>query len=354
VTGSTSPATGTGVALDAAGDQFVTGTIRTAASAFGYVAKYLPGGTTPDATFGSPFTPGLAVFRVSAAGTTYATESHGIAVTSAGAVDVVGSLASPTGTLAYFAQLSSAGDFQADRPPSLFAGQTGTAPNSFNGVALGGADRAVVTGTFSDSAAPDGGLAVAKFDADGSFLTDAFIHLGIRSAGQGIAVNAAGTTAYVAGLLVPSTYPGYTDAFFGKLDVTTEIMRTSFWYITFGDRDDSVFNGVAVNPTPPGEAYFAGTYSEASFLGYSYSLAINADFSNMMDPLVDHYWSTDSLGFRSSAAAVAVGPSGSVYLAGTFRDPMTNQTTIRLTKLDSALNPVGAPVLVGSPTGSGS
>jgi hypothetical protein len=263
VTGSTSPATGTGVALDAAGDQLVTGTIHTAASAFGYVAKYLPGGTTLDATFGNPFTPGLAVFRFSAAGTTYATESHGIAVTSTGAVDVVGSMAAPASTFAYFAQLSSTGDFQADQPPSLFGSLTGAAPFSFNGIALDGSDRAVVAGVFSDAALPAGGLAVAKFDADGSFLTDVFFHLGTRSAGNGIAVNAAGTTAYAAGSLVPSASARYTDAFFGKLDVTTEIMRTSFWYIDFGNSGDAVFNGAAVNPTPPGEAYFAGTFSYA-------------------------------------------------------------------------------------------
>jgi hypothetical protein len=106
-----------------------------------------------------------------------------------------------------------------------------------------------------------------------------------------------------------------------------------------------------VNPTPPGEAYFAGTFSYAQFPGYSTALALNADFSNTTDPLVNFYQSSD---FRSSAAGVAVGPSGSVYLVGTSTNPATMRNNIQLTRMDGALNVVGTPVLVGSPTDSGS
>jgi hypothetical protein len=160
---------------------------------------------------------------------------------------------------------------------------------------------------------------------------------------------AGGTTAYVAGSLLNGRS---TDEQFGKLDITTGITPVRFWLAEYGPGYDFVLNGAAVNPTPPGEAYFAGTlFYNRFYPGYSSPQALNADFSNTTNPFVDFYYPND---FTSSVAAVAVGPSGSVYLAGTSRDPMTMQTTIQLTKLDGALNPVGTPVLVGSPTGTGS
>jgi hypothetical protein len=213
VTGTTGAATGRGVAVDAADNQFVTGLYDNGTTKSSYVKKYRADGT-PDPVYPAP------TLQVLLGGVTYDTEGHGIAVEpTTGNVDLVGAAFDPrTGNhAAFFAQYNPAGTLI-----NLVIYGNNPNPNSFDGVTVDAAGDVAFTGTLFVDAVGHNELTVGALPAGGSLIVLNYALSGItgNSAGLGIAIDGGGATAYIAGSAV-ATPGGLQKGLVGRIDRNT-------------------------------------------------------------------------------------------------------------------------------------
>jgi hypothetical protein len=326
VTGTAGTATGRGVAVDASDNQFVTGLLDDGTTRSAFVRKYLPDGT-PDPAF-------FVGLRVSFNGAFYDTEGHGVAVDpTTGNVDLVGTAVDPaTGNnIAFFAQLGPTGallniaDYGND--PN---------PNSFDSVTVDPAGDVAFTGTLSVPAVGHNELAVGAVPAGGALLVLTYdLQSTVGSAGLGIAVDSAGTTAYLAGSAV-ATPGGPLEGLVGWIDRNNPTM-INFRPIA-SPAGDVVANAVAVNAAG---AYFAVTLpGAAAVVRFDPTLATLLNEYDFADPTV-------------SVTALTLGPAGNVYLTGQSLNAASGNLTAQVSALDDALNLTNTAQVGGSGTDAG-
>jgi len=323
--GSSGPDVGQAIAVDAAGNAYITG--YTMSTAFP---------TTPGAYI--PRDPGgndnafVAALNARGDGLRYSTYlgggddtfGRGIAVDAGGAAYATGSTAASNYPTTPGAAATAGGGYVTKLTPdggvsySTFIGGAGA------GVAVDGAGAAYVTG---------GGF-TTKLSADGHSIV---YSTGIGGAGAGIAV--VGGDAYVAGYTespgiatsgaYDRYYAGHGDAFATKLDAGGRIAYATY----LGGSDYDGGTGVAVNAT--GDAYVTGFTRSADFptddrpfgggMCYGGDLDQGRDvpcpdaFVTELDPLGQSLLYSTFLGGgdEDEGQAIALDASGDVYVTGT-------------------------------------
>jgi hypothetical protein len=349
VTGSPHTATGEGVAVDSSDSQYVVGSAVLdladgGTATFGFIAKYLPHSTTLDPAFngGAPVT-----FRLNfgSAGV-YDIDLHAVTVDAdpnQGNVDVVGSgTNTATGNqLAIFVTFDRTGTFVGG---AGFGSTTGTDPNNLTGIAPDGMGDVVFTGTAFVS--PGTAQLVFGFLPDGSTGVQAFVYDFspdfTSSGGNGIAIDAGATFAYVTGTLTAPDSGSTKLGFAGQIPIDGQFGLSGF---VFQDTDangaligDFVLSGTAVNNNT-GESYFVGT-AAASGGGTS---GVVLRFTN--DPVNGFTFDqnaslllTDDPQNSISLTGVAVDQNtGNVYIVGSALNTDTGNLNVLVGQFDDLL-----------------
>ena len=359
--GGASGVTLTGIAVDSAGGAVVTGYSSSpfpatpgayqTAGATGFVLKLSAAGDRID--FASVFPARPAALALDAAASVYVTGSTGPAfATTPGAAQprIGGGCAGPSCSDAFLLKLS------ADGAKAVYASFLGgSAEDVARAVAVDSAGQAYLTGDTASSDFPStsgaaqpkaggprlndgsqwfGDAFVAKFDPSGGKLIYA-TYLGGSKAdrGTGIAVDSLGG-AYVAGATTSSDFPvtagayqtrygggpDYVDvagdAFAVKLDATGRVAYST--YLGGKGRDSAA----AIALDSAGRAYLAGVSESTDFpttAGAIPNCRAGGPFVAVLDPNGAGLVSSTGvagIGF-DTAAAMALGPSDAVYLAGT-------------------------------------
>jgi hypothetical protein len=352
---------GVGIAVDSAGNAYVTGTTDSSEATF-------PVTVGPDLTFNGSFDAFVA--KVNPAGTALVYAGYiggagndqgvGIAVDSAGNAYVTGATDSPETTFpvtvgpdltfngsfdAFVAKVNPAGT------ALVYAGYIGGAGNDQGvGVAVDSAGNAYVTGatdspeaTFPVTVGPDltfnGGSFdgfVAKVNATGTALAYAgYIGGAGFDQGVGIGVDSAGN-AYVSGLTDSSettfpvavgpdlTFNGSFDAFVAKVNATGTALAYA-GYIGGAGFDQGV--GIAVDSA--GNAYVTGTTdsSEATFpVAVGPDLAFNGSFDAFVAKVNPAGTALVYAGYIGGAGSdqgvgIAVDSAGNAYVTGATDSP---------------------------------
>jgi sugar lactone lactonase YvrE len=327
VTGTPVTATGRGVAVDASDNQFVTGQLDNGMTRSAYLRKYLPNGT-PDPTFT------FVALRVSVGGVLYDTDAHGVAVDpTTGNVEQVGTAVDPaTGNhVGFFAQYSPAGTLL-----NIAAYGNDLNPNSFDSVTVDPAGDVAFTGTLSAPALGYSELAVGALPAGGSLAVLPYnLSMTAGSAGLGIAVDSAGTTAYVAGFATPAA-GGFQEGVVGRIDRNNP---TALTYRPITNPGGNVAaNAVAVNASG---VYFAATLPGiAAVARFDPTLATVLNEYDVADPTV-------------TFTALTLDGAGNVYVTGQSLNAATGNLTAQLTQFDGALNLLNTAQVGGSGTDAG-
>jgi len=332
---------GRAIAVDSAGNAYVTGTTT---------STNFPTQNPLQAANGANGTSYVFVTELNATGTAlvYSTflggnglqQGNGIAVDSAGNAYVAGSTTSPSfptknplpaasggafggGTDAFVAELNATGtalvystyfgpptgawmrDIGTTLQYSTYV--AGSANYQANGIAVDAAGNAYVTGYTWPKSGPGTLAFVAKMNATGTALAYSTYLGGTNTSyGQGIAVDSAGN-AYVTGYTTSVNFPtknpfqaanaGYEDAFVAKLNVT----GTALIYSTYlgGSYDD---RGYAIAVDGAGNAYITGL------------AGVNFPTKNSLQP----FSGGDAFVTKLNATGTAL--VYSTFLGGTFRD----------------------------------
>jgi sugar lactone lactonase YvrE len=327
VTGTTGAASGRGIAVDGSGNQFVTGGLDDGMAKSAYVKKYLPDGT-PDSTFP------LTTLEVTIDGVAYCTEGHGTAVDPVtGDIDVVGTALDPASgnQAAFLAQYDPTGTLL-----NLVAYGNDLNANSFNGITFDSAGDIAFTGTLSVPAAGHTELAVGAQAAGGNLIVLTY-DLGTTgsSAGMGIAVDAAGTTAYIAGCAaaIPN---GPQQGLLGWID--RHVPTVINFQLIPSAAGDVVVNSVA---TDAAGVYFAMTTpGGASVVQTDPTLTTFLNEYDFTDPTL-------------TVTAIGLDAAGSVYVTGQSLNIVSGNLTAQITQLDGALHLVDTVQVGGSGTDAG-
>jgi hypothetical protein len=326
VTGTRGTATGRGVAVDAADNQYVTGLLDDGMTRSAYLRKYLANGA-PDPAF--PFV----AFRVTVNGNFLDTQGHGIAVDPAtGNVEVVGAAVDPANgnQVAFLAQFDSAG-----RLFNIMGYGIDPNPNSFDSVAVDAAGDVVFIGTVSVPALGHSDLTVGAIPAGGAPVVTPFdFPMTTGSTGLGIAVDPASTNAYVAGSA--ATLGGPQEGVFGSID---RINPTMLHYLLLpSPAGDVVVNAVAVNAAGP---YFAVTIpGTAAVVRMDATATMVLNEFDFADPTV-------------TVAALGLDAAGNVDVTGQSLNAASGNLTAQLTQLDANLNLVSTVQVGGTGTDAG-
>jgi hypothetical protein len=342
VTGNAFTATGRGVAVDASGNQYVTGTLTAEdGSTSGYVAEYSYGSD------GLPHQQYLMTFQAqSPDGLTFTadnTESHGIAVDGGGNLYVVGTAHSTTSTLpdihvAYVVKLSNDAStvLAAADPVGLYAAGP-SAPNSYDGVALDQAGDVLAVGQYSPNPS-ETEIAFGFYSADDlSMINCGFYPFQDTtpykgSAGLGAGIKADGTEAALAGYLVPQDQDPPAHQVGLTLIVDPMDPNASWNYFPFmdpGDGGDARDTAAGYNAA--GNAFVASTIAQSGggTIARVTKYSAQADLLTNPPSALYNYESTDT---TTTAAALTVGPDGYIYLTGTAQDASGN-TDVLITRL---------------------
>jgi hypothetical protein len=327
VTGTTGAASGRGIAVDRSGNQFVTGGLNDGTIKSAYVKKYLPDGT-PDSAF--PFT----TLEVTIDGVAYSTEGHGIAVDPVtGDIDLVGAAVDPASgnQAAFLAQYDPTGTFL-----NLIAYGNDLNANCFDGITVDSAGDIAFTGTLSVPAAGHRELAVGAQPAGGNLIVLTY-DLGTTgsSAGMGIAVDAAGTTAYIAGCAA-ATADGSQQGLLGWID--RHVPTVINFQLIPNSAGDVVVNSVATNA--------AGVYFAMTSLGGASVVQLDPTLTTFLN----EYNFTDP---TLTVASIGLDSAGSVYVTGQSVNAVSGNPTAQVTQLDGALHLVNTVQIGGSGTDAG-
>ncbi len=382
VTGNFAAIHSNAVATDAAGDTFVTGSFRgTAAFNPNSSSNTFTTNSTQD-TFVAKYSPtGSLLWAVTFAGqattisgtTTYAvSQGSAIAVDGTGDVFLAGSFSGTvnvtglSGVTRETSVSSATEPFVAKLNPSgtvswfdAVAGTT-TDTDSANALALDGSGGAFIAGSFSESAtfgsttlAASGSsdAFVARVNGSGAFLW-AVASQGVNGSNasvQGVAVDASGNVD-LAGFFSSSvdfdpssgstdlTSAGSDDAMLWKLNSN----GTFLWARSYGSPDFDTATAVAVDAS--GDLYATGAFSDTVNFGtVAKPDSITAGpvfdaFLLKVDPNGDTLWVDGLVGPTGSSKGqgVAVDPSGTVHVAGTFSGPVAFSGTDTLTSVASS------------------
>jgi hypothetical protein len=358
VTQSANAVQGLAVTLDAAGDQFVGGVVTngSGAAVLGFVAKYLPGGTTLDASFG---TAGIVAWNYNSG--TDPSDVRGIAVLSNGTIDVVGALVDPAANSPYFQQLDSTGAFLGNAT-TLYFQAPNLNPNFFTGIAVDTSGNAYLTGVGSGTTfAPHGAADIAEFDSSGNFIGGIGFYPGggyDRATSNGVAfgVDSTGTPyALIGGNASPNS-AGFADGMsaFITAPIVFNVSTIGIDIETPNDINPGAppgnvtYTGAAVPLGSAAVGFFSGTMDDPSGTGTDGFVA-QIDVPNgtiLGTPFVLHDGT-------SSFSGIALGASGNVYVIGTDVNPTTGLNNAVVYQLDSGLNQL-AFAMVGSPDGGSS
>jgi hypothetical protein len=382
VTGPYSAIRSNAVATDAAGDTFVTGSFRGTA-AFNpssssntfttdstqdtFVAKYGPTGSLVwVSTFaGQPTS--------TSGNTTYAeSQGSGIVVDGSGDVFVAGSFTGTinvTGTSGVTQEISTTSatePFVAKLSPTgnvtWFDAIAGTTydTDSANALALNGSGGLVIAGVFSDSATfgatilTAGGPSdafVAMLNGSGAFQWALATQgsNGSNASAQGVAIDGSGNidlAGFFSGSvdfdptasLTTLTSAGSDDAMLWKLGPSGSFL----WARSYGSTDYDTANAVAVDAS--GDLYATGAFSDT----VNFGTVANPDsitagpvydaFLLKVDPNGNTLWVDGLVGPSGSSKGqgVAVDPSGTVHVAGTFSGPLAFSATDTLTSVGTS------------------
>lgn len=311
VTGTTSQAEGRGVALDPAGNSYVTGWVGEGASRQGFVAKYNAAGAQ--------------VYRVTFQATdrdrTYTrTEGRAIAVDATGNAYVTGTA---TWTLfgltfdtdAYALKLNADGGLVYGISYGSLRDDQG------NGIGVDALGRAYVTGSIQPSPTQTvifhGQLRADGFDfvyEPRGFTADGFTD----STGTALTLDETGANAYLAGWIVPSS--GDRDLFVLKVDNATGTPVYAFTSVP--NLGDDTLTGIAVNRM--GQAYVSGVLVVKGTTPLAYAAKVNAAGSDAVYAiLLDDTTSADAIALNADTEEA--------HLAGWYWDgPVTHAYAVRL------------------------
>jgi hypothetical protein len=316
VTGTTGSSTGRGVAVDAAGNEFVTGTrVETSGNTFAFVAKY---DTSSNQVY-------LYALYFTADGAIDPTEGHGIAVDSSGNLYLVGTFQQRNGiTWSYVAKTTN--DFTMFLGTAYFGRTAGL--NSLDGVALDQAGHVIATGVSS----PNGGAAEvfyadlnsSNFSVVGAHAYD-FSGQGFQaSSGAGVGVQPDGSHLAIAGTLVP--FSGSLNELL--LRVTNPATGEATMAAVSSEDGDAVGTAAAVDAA--GNDYFAGTLAVPG--GTVADVQKFAPGSGLTAPPVWEYQSADT---TSTVNALALGTGGTIYITGSAQDAGGNPRVLITQLLDT-------------------
>ena len=352
------------VAVDPAGDTFVTGSFRGTVSFDPYsTASTLNSGTNQNA-FVARYTPAgsLAWVKVfsgraidQASGVTINATSQGsaLAIDGSGNVFVAGSfrgtvdvpngpgmteLSSPSGTEVFAAKLDGSGNLGW----LVASGGSSNDADVANGLALDGSGGVILAGSFSGTATfgpislTAGGSSdafAARLDARGDFAWAVATRGSGTSVAQaaGVAVDPTGAIALAGSFSGTVAFGGSGGsgnlASAGSLDAAVWKLGPAgnlLWAHRFGSTDFDQADAVAVDGS--GNIYAAGAFSGT----VDYGTADRPDpwtagpifdaFALKLGPAGNEVWARGFVGPGgwSKGQAIAVGPSGVVHLAGTF------------------------------------
>ena len=289
----------TGVAVDTAGNAFISGTTRGALGGpnlgldDAFLSKYDSAGT---------------LLWTRQFGLTSQDMSSGVAVDASGNAFISGWTSNKELRDSFLAKYDTTGTL-------LWSRQIGTtAGDAANAVTVDGAGNAFISGfTEGSLAAPSNGKAdafLAKYDTGGTLLWSRQIGTMDTDTSSGVAVDAQGN-AFISGytsLNLGGPSAGGDDTFLAKYDAAGALL----WTRQIGTSSDDRGNAVAVDAA--GNAYVSGTTSGS--LGGPHSGATDA-FIAKYDPLGTLLW-TRQLGteFTEFLNGIAVNPAGNIVITG--------------------------------------
>ena len=340
--GGTGDAYGTGIAVDASGNVYITGTYSgtdTFASGVSltaegisdvYVAKYNSSGTLlwvrSAGGTNNDYGRGIAV---DASGNVYitgyyfgtATFASGVSLTAEGISDVFIIKYNSSGTLQW---VRSAGGTSADRGFGIALDVLGNvyATGSYSGTAI-------FSGVSLTSVGGSDDIYVAKYNSSGALFWVSSAGGTNNDYGRGIAVDASsnvcitgtysGTATFAVGVSLTSV--GGNDAFVARCNSSGTLQ----WVRSAGGTNNDYGRGIAVDVS--GNVYATGSYSgTATFSGVSLTSADGSD-----DVFIAKYNSIGALQWVRSAGGasndygygIAVDASDNVYITGTYSGTAT-------------------------------
>ena len=335
---------GSGIAVDASGNSYVTGGFEGTAT-FG--STTLESSGSQDIFVAKLDNRGNWLWAKKAGGTD-SDYGYGIAVDASGNSYVIGCFYSATATFGsttltgnginniFVTKLDSSGNW-------LWAKNARESPYDYgHGIAVDASGNSYVTGYFSGTATfgsttltSSGGadIFVAKLDSSGNWLWANNAGGTSDECGNGIAVDASGNS-YVTGYFDSNATFGYTtltsngdyDIFIAKLDSSGNWL----WAKNAGGSSNDSGNGIAVDAS--GNSYVTGYFDSNATFGYT-TLTSNGDydiFIAKLDSSGNWLWAKNAGGtYNDCGYGIAVDASGNSYVTGCFcRSATFGSTTL--------------------------
>ena len=331
---------GSGIAVDNAGNVYVTGTFSGSVT-FGSTTLISPGayGGSPDIFVAKLDSAGNWLWA-KGAGATYSDKGNGIALDSSGNVYVTGvfqgtvSFGSNTltssGFKAFVAKLDNNGNW-------LWAKQAEAANNSFgSGIAVDGSANVYLIGTFGGT--PSWGIFAAKLDSDGNWLWAKNAGGAWGDGGYGIAVDSSANV-YVTGMFQGTVSFGSIDLTSSGLDIFVAKLDTNgnwLWAKNAGGTGEDCGYSIALDGSA--NIYLTG-YFEATATFGSAALTSSGDFDiyvAKLDGAGNWLWTEKAGGTNQDIGwGIAVDSNANAYLTGHFGG--SNGTAITATFGDITL-----------------
>ncbi|HLJ95596.1 MAG TPA: SBBP repeat-containing protein [Gemmataceae bacterium] len=330
---------GNGVAVDSSGNVYTTGYTDDGTTRSAFVAEY--DNTGKQLAFTS--------FQVQDPFVTYVqSEGHGIAVDGSGGVYVTGKatdiVAGDTDAFIMKFQLDPNNPGQFAPVAGYGGGIGGQFSDSGEAITVDSQGNATMTGTYQPTAT-ETDIFAAKYLADGSDIYFAnYYQFGGAdgSAGNAIALDSTGSTAYLAGSM--HVAGGDNDILVLKIDNGTGLSPTGHKpFFTMSNPGNDTLTGIAVDQN--GQAYIAGTLASSSgtngFVG-----EVSADGKS----LVNQYAIPNTQTGNGLALDTT---NGKVYVVATTTADSSNNTHAFVQKLDTSLTPGDSATIGGSGNDTG-